>query len=1610
MTKHISKYKHGGTLPSRIYLGEEGGSNVSGESVFEKAVELERQGKSNEDIRQETGWFRNPHDKKWRFEISDKNAIFDDQEIDNIKEYIGKSKKVDRVALSKVLSHPALFRAYPDIKELEIAFFYASDKPKAFVTYNKQGNTEIIYNFYHEEKTVLEGINARVDRSSVIRGRRSGIIHEIQHVIQVRSRLGKGSSTLWEFNQLLAEQQRIGGGISDTEKDIILKKAQENYWKSSGEIESREVENRIDLTQEQLSIHIPFDKIDFIGSPIVRINRPDDKFGLGGEVESDATKKKQSMIVTNNKEFKMQRFEKGKKLSDSQKREVYATMRDSYKELKRPYTFEETERGEKKTWLDDASEYMVKSDITGRMIRWFITLPDGIIAHPTELFPNVTVPEMNSAERNIQYNEGQSELRYNKVIDALKKAGEIGKVVSRIKTAMQNGAEFIDVYDSADIGKKNSFTRLKFSNGSSWSVPQYTILADGSYLGLTDSDLSELRNTGRGKGFLHHELAEIDWKRFLNEFEMGGEATNENQMSDLLTEYYEDYLSRHLASDLASAKWNKFISDRNGKLPSGLVKDEVRNTTEYKRLKADFDAENRKVRELNKGASKKFRSLSYMDRQKALKMYKEQFEKVLSEENKENKMNTTKIYKSKEDPTIKYWAEEQPDGKWFIFSESSRWPKRNEDIDTKTKEDAELIMKEMAHITTEFPKRDVDRARVEFNKQDVDQLSKGTEVELEHKDTIEEIASGKLSPEEGAKEIAKDHIAEDPAYYDKLETIEGKKEDTIIAYTDAKDNYDGFGTKTIEVTPYKTHRGDSVRKIELPVSNHSWQSMRYMSGNRSFMTESDFDKHKDVIFTKDEPKKDMDNKNSEIDYSSVDIKSMTEDQLNNLRDSVLDDANDLSSLYKSQYGSMDIESPMSSEEKELKSKIASLLSVANEIVMEKRKRSKEIEMEKTNPQEDWLFIGVYPTGEQYSDRTVTENGDYRKIAFVFNEPRTHRETSNLYRVDVENYSKKYQGLIERLKQQYDSTIDTTEFDKRRDAWMKKQLKEKKTAYNYVYDRLMKVAPDLMNMLEQAEYPSDVYGKSQYRTDDFGGNDAFMYLAVEGLEKDEKGRYLLSISHYYKQQGDMMCDPCMTVRLDPELKTVEAFSFKMDGSIGQSRLHLVYGMTKDGKEGVNLKEKKSQNSFLNTWSSNWVKQGHKVEFRPLPEKEMTGTPISAEAQAIIQPEWDKMQEFLNSPSESESVQKAQNRKTSLEYQREKFPIVVEWSEGSGDENIGFDSIEQLGNWLHQMGYTDTPEETYIKNKVWFKGYTSYVRIDISKQEADFDPQEDDLLTWLVTHESTQFNWAQFSEAKTQQIIQDANFTFFKGVHANYDNQFKLNKAIEEFLDSKTDDYVYGNEEKEFIYGYEGYGGLEKHGATGVGLLFEYYTPKNLIEKMWGLAYKYGFSTGKVLEPSVGVGRFLNYTTHYDTCTAYEISPYSAKICKIIHPKTNVIQKSFAEHFYKGNTFNPKFEKDFDLVIGNPPYGKMTDLRTHGENSRIGVSVSQYEHYFILRGLDCLKSGGLLVYVSTANLFTKGYEKLKEKISEKADLVDGYLLPNTTFKQTKVNTSLIVLRRK
>lgn len=91
------------------------------------------------------------------------------------------------------------------------------------------------------------------------------------------------------------------------------------------------------------------------------------------------------------------RFEAGKKLSDEEKKEVLSTLKDAYKVNGVSYHIEETAGGKEKRVYEPTVDSYVVSDITNRPLRYYITLPDGRVAHPTEVYPNISDNEVKSS-------------------------------------------------------------------------------------------------------------------------------------------------------------------------------------------------------------------------------------------------------------------------------------------------------------------------------------------------------------------------------------------------------------------------------------------------------------------------------------------------------------------------------------------------------------------------------------------------------------------------------------------------------------------------------------------------------------------------------------------------------------------------------------------------------------------------------------------------------------------------------------------------------------------------------------------------------------------------------------------------------------------------------------------------------------------------------------------------------------------------------------------------------------------------------------------------------------------------------------------------------------
>jgi hypothetical protein len=282
-----------GIAPVGMFIGQ-GSKLWKPEQAF-KAAKLEKQGKAPEEIWKETGTVR-AADGNWRQEISDKEAFALMKPQSGNMEFLEKFSQElygvpygrlpfkgiglgkERQAVIKLtdeemnkfnkvgtsLEHPELYKSYDDLKNIDLYQGFAPDRSGSYV--ENRGNPYITMNAPNEPEL------------------RSGLLHELQHGIQVKEGWARGGSPE-EFLQPNKEQinevakklnelslARKEGTPEYLETESMFNKlrsenpsktydeAMEIYKRLLGEAEARLTQGRMDLTPEQRLEYFPYNQ------------------------------------------------------------------------------------------------------------------------------------------------------------------------------------------------------------------------------------------------------------------------------------------------------------------------------------------------------------------------------------------------------------------------------------------------------------------------------------------------------------------------------------------------------------------------------------------------------------------------------------------------------------------------------------------------------------------------------------------------------------------------------------------------------------------------------------------------------------------------------------------------------------------------------------------------------------------------------------------------------------------------------------------------------------------------------------------------------------------------------------------------------------------------------------------------------------------------------------------------------------------------------------------------------------------------------------------------------------------------------------------------------
>lgn len=266
-------------------------------------------------------------------------------------------------------------------------------------------------------------------------------------------------------------------------------------------------------------------------------------------------------------------------------------------------------------------------------------------------------------------------------------------------------------------------------------------------------------------------------------------------------------------------------------------------------------------------------------------------------------------------------------------------------------------------------------------------------------------------------------------------------------------------------------------------------------------------------------------------------------------------------------------------------------------------------------------------------------------------------------------------------------------------------------------------------------------------------------------------------------------------------------------------------------------------------------------------------------------------------------------------------------------------------------------------------------------------------------------SEVSENSTNNVELDALISRHKGRKLN-------NQQVAEVVSAAcfvSDDHkIFLKENLKITYDLKEVCSQFKSGGTakeGRGILDEYYTQDKIVDAVRNLIKEH-FKTKieiSVLEPSVGTGNFI-YAAHdlsvNSKITGFEINETTAKVAKILHPESDINLRSFETEFIDEKGNKKDFSQQYDLVIGNPPYGEHRGLyKGLGEEPKI----SKYEDYFVKRSLDSLKPNGVLAMVLPSSWLNR------QSNLQNANILEGFRLPNGAFAGTLIGTDIIILRK-
>jgi N12 class adenine-specific DNA methylase len=180
-----------------------------------------------------------------------------------------------------------------------------------------------------------------------------------------------------------------------------------------------------------------------------------------------------------------------------------------------------------------------------------------------------------------------------------------------------------------------------------------------------------------------------------------------------------------------------------------------------------------------------------------------------------------------------------------------------------------------------------------------------------------------------------------------------------------------------------------------------------------------------------------------------------------------------------------------------------------------------------------------------------------------------------------------------------------------------------------------------------------------------------------------------------------------------------------------------------------------------------------------------------------------------------------------------------------------------------------------------------------------------------------------------------------------------------------------------------------------VLTAFYTPALIPQTLYTILKQEGTEPKTIYEPSAGAGIFITEAVHHfeglEQITAVEKDILSGKVlaalCSSLAVPVNVQIRGLEE--------TSSNEGGYDMIVSNIPFG---NFKVHDKSFQQDITDKIHD-YFFAKGLDKIKEGGLLAYITTDGFLNSASNRpAREYLFNSADFISVNVMPDNLMKDT------------